>query len=230
MKTKFKNIFRFFITGYLLLVISFYFFGCATAPKIDVGMPTINLNGSEYISVIEIADKFNLSWDYDTILRKVVLTRGANEIRLMSDSRIILVNGNPVDLHKPVEMSKSQIFVPVRFKQDVLDVLFGVSGAPVKTEQAPLTDFNLIALDAGHGGNDPGAIGRHGLREKDVNLDIAQRVKRILEAKGFKVVMTRNSDKFIPLPKRAQIANDAKADLFVSFHVNANPSRKLSGF
>jgi N-acetylmuramoyl-L-alanine amidase len=85
-----------------------------------------------------------------------------------------------------------------------------------------------IVLDPGHGGKDSGAVGTGGLQEKDVVLNIAKYCAEILREKGFKVVMTRDSDVFIPLLQRVKIANDAKADLFVSIHANASldPSAK----
>ncbi|MEB3356433.1 MAG: N-acetylmuramoyl-L-alanine amidase, partial [Synechococcales bacterium] len=73
----------------------------------------------------------------------------------------------------------------------------------------------------GHGGRDPGAIGRNGLREAPTVLDISQRVSRLLEAQGIQVVMTRTSDVTLDLEPRVAIARRANADLFVSIHANA---------
>jgi len=87
-----------------------------------------------------------------------------------------------------------------------------------------------IVIDPGHGGNDPGAIGRTGLREDFVNLDLAKRVSSLLRRSGVEVVMTRSSDRLIPLSTRAEVANNSRADLFVSIHTNANHSRSLKGF
>ena len=85
-----------------------------------------------------------------------------------------------------------------------------------------------IVLDAGHGGKDPGTrAGR--LREKDIALDVAGRVRTLLVEDGFEVVMTRDKDVFIPLEKRAFIANDARADLFLSIHANAARNRRARG-
>lgn len=78
----------------------------------------------------------------------------------------------------------------------------------------------VIVLDAGHGGSDPGAIG-NGLREKDITLDIAQRTKKLLEEKGFTVIMTRESDTYPSLKDRTDLANRSNADIFISIHVNA---------
>lgn len=86
-----------------------------------------------------------------------------------------------------------------------------------------------VVIDAGHGGHDPGAIGRRGLQEKAVTLDIAKRVAKELEQAGLEVILTRKGDRFLPLEDRTAIANTAGADLFVSIHANANPRRSRSG-
>jgi N-acetylmuramoyl-L-alanine amidase len=87
-----------------------------------------------------------------------------------------------------------------------------------------------IVLDPGHGGTDPGCIGKSGLREKDVVLDVAQALKKTLtEKNGFEVILTRESDIFVPLEDRTVIANQKRADLFISIHANASPNRKRTG-
>jgi N-acetylmuramoyl-L-alanine amidase len=88
-----------------------------------------------------------------------------------------------------------------------------------------------IVLDPGHGGHDTGAIGPSGLMEKDVVLDLALRLRRLLmERLGARVLMTRTEDVFIPLPERTAFANRAKADFFVSLHANAATKRNAVGF
>lgn len=88
-----------------------------------------------------------------------------------------------------------------------------------------------IVLDPGHGGHDTGAIGPSGLMEKDVVLDLALRLRRLLtERLGIRVLMTRTEDVFVPLEERTAIANRAKADFFLSLHVNAAPKRGAGGF
>jgi len=90
----------------------------------------------------------------------------------------------------------------------------------------------IVVLDPGHGGRDPGAIGPHRLKEKDVVLDIARKIQKILQKKApyIKVYLTRDGDYFLPLRKRTEIAKEYHADLFISLHVNANPSQKVHGF
>ncbi|NCO67686.1 MAG: N-acetylmuramoyl-L-alanine amidase [Nitrospirae bacterium] len=87
-----------------------------------------------------------------------------------------------------------------------------------------------IVIDAGHGGHDPGAVGLRGLYEKDVVLDIALKLKKILLAdKLNEVFLTRETDVFLPLEERTAIANKKGADLFVSIHANASPGRQARG-
>ncbi|MEW6363081.1 MAG: N-acetylmuramoyl-L-alanine amidase [Acidobacteriota bacterium] len=81
----------------------------------------------------------------------------------------------------------------------------------------------VVVVDAGHGGTDPGCIGRSGTQEKTVTLDIAKRLKPLLEQQvGCRVVLTRDEDRFVPLEERTAIANTLKADLFLSIHVNSS--------
>jgi N-acetylmuramoyl-L-alanine amidase/putative methionine-R-sulfoxide reductase with GAF domain len=78
-----------------------------------------------------------------------------------------------------------------------------------------------IVVDAGHGGWDLGTVGRRGLLEKDLVLEIAERLRKLLESRlGSEVILTRNDDNYIPLDERAEIANQAQADLFISVHAN----------
>ncbi len=86
-----------------------------------------------------------------------------------------------------------------------------------------------ILIDPGHGGHDPGTTSRKGLREKDLVLDISKRVAELLRSNTFEVLMTRDSDIFIPLEERTAIANSKGADLFVSIHINASRSTRPRG-
>jgi N-acetylmuramoyl-L-alanine amidase len=90
--------------------------------------------------------------------------------------------------------------------------------------------IKTIVIDAGHGGKDPGALGRKS-KEKDIALAVALKTGHYIEQNlsGVKVVYTRKTDRFVELHRRGKIANDAKADLFISIHCNSNPSRKPYG-
>jgi N-acetylmuramoyl-L-alanine amidase len=87
-----------------------------------------------------------------------------------------------------------------------------------------------IVIDPGHGGKDPGAIGRSGTMEKKIVLDICQRLKKLLDtSNSLEVIMTRETDIYVPVENRTVIANQKRADLFISVHANSNPSKKRSG-
>jgi len=90
--------------------------------------------------------------------------------------------------------------------------------------------LDIVVLDAGHGGKDPGAIGKYGTKEKDVVLDITKRAGKLLEKSGIKVFYTRDEDVFVPLMDRTKMANEKNGKLFVSIHANANKNRKIQGF
>lgn len=108
------------------------------------------------------------------------------------------------------------------------------SQAPGKTWQQVMRGRGMrplvVAIDPGHGGQDPGAIGMNGKREKDVTLAIGRELARQINATpGLKAYMTRDSDVFIPLNRRAQLARAQKADIFVSIHADAAENRSASG-
>ena len=89
---------------------------------------------------------------------------------------------------------------------------------------------HTIVLDPGHGGADPGCIGKSGLEEKTITLDVSLALKKLLvEQAGFNVILARESDILVPLERRTVIANQKRADLFVSIHVNAHRDRKREG-
>jgi N-acetylmuramoyl-L-alanine amidase len=88
-------------------------------------------------------------------------------------------------------------------------------------------DFDVIVIDAGHGGHDAGAIGINGVKEKDVNLGVSLKLGKLIEQnmKDVKVVYTRKTDTFVELYKRGKIANDNGGKLFISIHCNSAPKK-----
>ena len=108
---------------------------------------------------------------------------------------------------------------------------------PTKTSQdtkkaikKTATKVRTIVIDAGHGGKDPGAVGKRKLREKDVTLKIAKFLKKDLSRRTkSKVILTRTKDVYVPLDERTAIANSKDADIFVSIHINASKRRAANG-
>lgn len=102
---------------------------------------------------------------------------------------------------------------------------------PAATASGPARGAWRIVIDAGHGGRDPGSIGPHGTREKDVTLKVARALaERLGREAGVEVVLTRDDDTFLALGERTRIANREEADLFVSIHANSAGRRSAEGF
>ncbi len=126
----------------------------------------------------------------------------------------------------PAAVASGQAVSPARTQPSVPE--------PVKTLQQVMQGRAMrplvIAIDPGHGGQDPGAIGQNGTREKDVVLAIAKELARQINATpGLKAYMTRDADVFVPLNKRASLARAAKADMFISIHADAAENRGADG-
>jgi len=150
--------------------------------------------------VLEIKPDSNFSVSLEPNPYRLVV-----EVRKIGVSRKGAVNLFPT----PAESEKNRlaIIVPPPTKQDLL----------LRSRVPKMR----IVVDAGHGGWDLGTVGRRGLLEKDLVLEIAQRLSKLLETRlGAEVILTRNDDNYIPLDDRAEIANQANADLFISVHAN----------
>jgi len=141
-----------------------------------------------------------------------------------------------VDLPRP---SESAVFYLEKLADKPHRIVVDVKKPVAPQEPVPVGEPSLlpkekkvrvVVIDAGHGGEDPGAVGKRGLREKDITLKLARKLKEKLDAEpGIKAYLTRNGDYFIPLRKRTKIAKDLGADVFVSIHMNASRSRGAFG-
>ncbi len=102
--------------------------------------------------------------------------------------------------------------------------------APAPNFRGPDTPIRTVVIDPGHGGDDRGTVGANGSTEKAITLDVARRLKQILESRlGMRVLLTREDDRAIPLDQRTAVANNNKADLFISLHANASFRRSTAG-
>lgn len=224
---------NFFLLYAFCSLLSAVLIGCATiAPSQKTGFPveSFSANNTIYFPLLSLCRHFNILWDYDYISRQITLRKANVEAKLLLDGSVVLVNGLPLDIEYPVITRNGFTAVPLKFKEKVIDKFYLEAVPEEKPKYILEKRVKKVVVDAGHGGYDPGAIGRTGLREKDVNLDIVRRLAQLLEVQGIEVVMTRSTDKFISLPGRADIANRSKADLFISVHSNSAASGKLNGF
>jgi N-acetylmuramoyl-L-alanine amidase len=145
---------------------------------------------------------------------------GVGKIRLaqFNQNTLRLVIENDVKLNIRYKVENEQIVINVLDKPSS-----PAEPSYVPSEVTPkrLDRNKTIVIDAGHGGKDPGAIGRYKDKEKVIVMDIASQLKEILKSRGYKVHMTRDRDIFVKLSHRTQFANKRNADIFVSIHANA---------
>jgi len=207
------------------------------APLALVGVPTrpepplasVRILGREYVRATDIAQRLGLGMRWNVPDRRLLLASARCRIEIPReealDSRDISVDGLRVWLGDPTVVRNGQLYVSrIDFERRLAPLAqpgWGASPAPPEPR--------IIVLDAGHGGWDPGTQNlRLGLKEKTYTIDVALRLRTLLEQQGYRVVMTRTSDQALSpekqsdLKMRGEVANLAHADLFISIHFNAS--------
>jgi N-acetylmuramoyl-L-alanine amidase len=174
----------------------------------------IKVGPRDYLSVDNIAKFYGLIGNVDSTGKTVVLNNGRNMLQVTLDSREAIVNGVRNWLCFPVIAHENKFLV------SRIDLAKSIEPQLRPTMIQRTGKVQTIVLDPGHGGFDKGAASAFG-NEKNYALDVARQLRPLLQAKGFKVVMTRENDVFIPLEVRARIANATKDSIFVSIHFNA---------
>jgi N-acetylmuramoyl-L-alanine amidase len=162
----------------------------------------------------------------------VVLKNAANTVIIFTHTGgRFFVNGKPMGPVGEVKRDGNAVYVSDFLIPQIRQSLRSATPQPpVIRPGPPRKTKTLVVVDAGHGGHDPGTTSANGIREKDINLDVATRVAGILQQRGVSVVMTRSDDRYPELEERADIANRRNADLFVSIHSDSNPDRSRQGF
>ena len=213
-----------------------YFDLMETRPGPELNGRTISVDGV-FIKRIRVArnrpDVVRVVFDYDKIrdhnifalfepFRIVVDTRGHGSRRKSGTTREFSTarRARPTPPSAPIRKRPPKTQQAAKRKPQGDTTLTRVLGLKV----------GRVVVDPGHGGHDPGATGPGGLREKDLVLSIAKRLKPLLEERlGTEVIMTRDDDRFIPLEERTAIANQHQADLFISIHGNSSRGRTATG-
>ncbi|MBI4698343.1 MAG: N-acetylmuramoyl-L-alanine amidase [Nitrospirae bacterium] len=204
-------------------------------PAEDYIRVEISLNGPVIFTQNRISNPDRIYFDLDNSLlsSKVEPSLSVNNGALVTiraaqfnkeTVRVVLVVRGMQSYKAVFEEAQNKVVIDVYGKQELKPVL------DTKAAVQEITAVKRIVIDPGHGGHDPGAIGPNGLQEKDVVLEIAKKLGKILkENYNMEVVFTRDRDVFIPLGRRTSIANNKKADLFVSIHANASRRRGARG-
>lgn len=207
--------------GGLLLVAALLF--PAHPANAAAGSGSVRMYGVDYVDAQEFARRFGLTHRWTVARKKAQLKSRWTTIDLALHSVEASLNGVTLFLSEPVVLRNGRLYLSRGDADGLLaPILAPKSIGPRRVR--------TIVVDAGHGGKDPGNRNRAmKLEEKTFTLDVARRLERLLKAEGFRVIMTRKSDRTVSLDRRAAIANRAKADLFVSIHFNAFSQSRVAG-
>jgi len=196
-------------------------------------LASVRIAGIEYVEATAFGRRFGLKATQAANGQRLDLKSARTTLTLEADTRESALNGVRVFLGEPVRLHKGALHLSRIDAERLLTPVLLPSATPV---QVPVV--RTILLDPGHGGNDPGMVNsRLGLNEKTLALDTVQRLKKLLEGQGFRVLLTRTDDrqlaktKLEDLEKRARLAAQADADLFISLHYNsvASEVERVSG-
>ena len=191
--------------------------------KPNADWQVIKVGLRDYLSADNIAKFYDLLANVDAAGKSVVLKNSRNQLQLTSESREAIVNGVRNWLCFPVIAQDGKFLVS---RIDLAKTIEPQLRPHMVQNKGKV---QTVVLDAGHGGFDKGARSSYGT-EKEYTLDVARQLRPLLQAKGFKVIMTRENDVFLPLQLRAHIANQTSDSIFVSIHFNATASRDPTGF
>src|SRR5947207_3242719 len=208
-------------------VLAFVFASLALAPPIAIAAvewQVIKVNGHDYLSVDNISKFYELPAEVVPSGAKIQKETADHPLEFVSGSREAIINGARSWLCFPVLEQDGKSLVS---RTDVVKTIEPL----VRPHRVPsVGNVQTVVLDPGHGGHDKGQVSRYGA-EKDFALDVARKLRPILQAKGLRVIMTREGDYFVPLEVRAKIANSARNSIFVSIHFNAtNDDPNATGF
>src|SRR4030095_1967014 len=208
-------------------VLAFVFASVALPSSIAIAATewqVIQVDGRDYLSVDNISKFYALPAEVAPSGAKIQSETANHPLEFVSGSREAMINGARSWLCFPVTEQDGK---PLVSRTDVAKTIEPLVRPP---RCADVGRVQTVVRDPGHGGHDKGQVSRYGA-EKDFALDVARKLRPILQAKGFRVIMTRGGDYFVPLEVRAKIANSARNSIFVSIHFNAtNDDPNATGF
>jgi len=185
-------------------------------------LKAVTYAGKRYVALKDLARMYGLPLKKQG--KKTLLIRGQyTSLQFMTNGRKATLNGCKIWLHAPVTKVRGNWSISDADAKYVVDPLVRPSA------YLGARRTRTVVLDPGHGGKDPGTVGKGGGKEKTLVLDIARRVRAHLAAAGVRVVMTRNKDRFWTLKDRSYLAARGGGDVFVSIHINSASSRTAKG-
>lgn len=212
--------FRFWIFSWIL---------CACFGDVSFGdpaptRPDVILYKTPYVNLAKVSGKLGMKYQRGNKNTEATLSSKWTRLRFSKDSRLLLLNDYKIYLGFAVALHKGNLYLSTHD--------FDKAIKPLLTPQVFSRKPNLrtIVIDPGHGGKNPGCINSSlNMVEKDMTLDLAKRLKGILESRGYRVFLTRDRDKTVENATRPLYANRMNADLFVCLHFNSVNSRTVQG-
>lgn len=197
--------------------------GIFTMSAFGAGAPRVKtIEHNEYISIEHIARNHNMHLSQPTN-DSLIIKNSTRGMTFHPGQRKTFFHGITVFLNGPIEKAHGKWYVTQVDRKDIVDPLLHPS------RHLEGYECERIVLDPGHGGRDPGAASPRGLQEKQLTLDIAKKVARILRSEGLAVHLTRKSDKYLQPGFRPRIAKHEDADIFVSIHLNSAANSTARG-
>lgn len=243
----FKKIFKL-----SLLIIAAFF---VTGASADKSVSIIEINGKSYILLDEMITAFSIEHSFDPVFQKGRLYYKSHYMVYKTGYSCSIIDNSIAGSEHPIIRWNGGVYLPVDLAVTLLESFYNKEVQHIKKRLIIAKDeheeikkpekknipskrekIGFIILDAGHGGKDPGAVGKGGVKEKTITLQLSKKVEAILKKRleNTKIKATRSSDRFIELAERAEIANrELKKDtngIFISIHVNASISSRISGF
>ena len=225
-----------------------------TGASSDKTIPLTVIDGKKYISLNAFINALDVENSFDPVYQKGRLYFKNHYMVYKTGYSVAIIDNSLYTTDYEVIRYKGGVYLPADMARATAGIFYSEITAVLKSDRLVIAskpkeerpvDYSVpvskgrigfIIIDPGHGGKDPGAVGKGGLREKDITLKVSLKIESILKKKykNIKIKMTRRTDKFIELAQRAEIANrEIKKDvngLFISVHVNASISPRISGF
>ena len=207
-----------FTRKYMITVLATFIVMVLSSASVDAAFKTVTLSGKKYVSLYSIKSAYHFQ-GYKVSGSTGVLTKQLSSKRklilnLKAGSSYVSINTLKFVFSFPIIKSGGSMYISETDTMKVLDPIMRPKN--ISKSQA----FRTVIIDPGHGGKDAGAVNRYGT-EARYNLNVAKTLKSNLQKKGFKVIMTRESNVFLSLQQRVNLANRYKNAIFVSIHFNA---------
>ncbi len=188
-----------------------------------------------FVSLTSFAKAYGMQEVWNPKTKMVHLQGNQTKFSFRAGSPYYSMNGKVGQMPSEARLVNGRLLIPLQFGTQTFSKIS--VNAPISIPQQvqkPVINISskatfTVLLDPGHGGHDVGAKGRRGIHEKDINLDVARKVKEKLQTQGMRVLMTRNADNFISLWGRVGVSRKYKPDIFVSIHTNAARNRNVNG-